>query len=66
LKLSSVSCLDITLSIDFYTLFLTEGRKLNLPWYGDELEDVEADIDEDCADEIGLQHLVSLLAVSLL
>ncbi len=49
-----------------YTLFLTEGRKLTLPWYGDKLEDVEADIDEDCADEIGLQHLVSLLAVSLL
>jgi hypothetical protein len=49
-----------------YFIFLTEGTKLNLPWDGDKLEDVEADVDEDCADEIGLQHLVSLLAVSLL
>ena len=32
----------------------------------DELNDVEADEDEDGADEVGLQHLVALLTVPLL
>ena len=38
----------------------------NLLWYSNHLEDIEADVDEDWAGEVSLQHLVSLLAVSLL
>ena len=38
----------------------------NLLWYSNHLEDIEADVDEDWAGEVSLQHLISLFAVSLL
>ena len=38
----------------------------NLLWNCDELDNVETGVDEDGASEVSLQHLVSLLAVSLL
>ena len=38
----------------------------NSLWNSDHLEDVEADKDEYGAGEVGLQHLVPLLAVPLL
>ena len=41
-------------------------KYLNLLWNRDELDNVETGVDEDGASEVSLQHLVSLLAVSLL